>query len=68
MKLPAVSYRTAIIGRRLCPSPGRLEGSVPTIAFELDGQAFTALNGSPHFKFNETIFAGPFFFGPFSAR
>jgi predicted 3-demethylubiquinone-9 3-methyltransferase (glyoxalase superfamily) len=26
-----------------------------TVAFELDGQAFTALNGGPVFKFNETI-------------
>jgi predicted 3-demethylubiquinone-9 3-methyltransferase (glyoxalase superfamily) len=26
-----------------------------TVAFELDGQAFTALNGGPIFKFNEAI-------------
>ena len=26
-----------------------------TIAFELDGQKFTALNGGPHFKFTEAI-------------
>jgi predicted 3-demethylubiquinone-9 3-methyltransferase (glyoxalase superfamily) len=25
------------------------------VAFELDGQAFTALNGGPMFKFNEAI-------------
>ena len=31
------------------------EGSVMTIAFELDGQEFTALNGGPVFKFNEAI-------------
>jgi predicted 3-demethylubiquinone-9 3-methyltransferase (glyoxalase superfamily) len=30
-------------------------GSVMTVAFELDGQAFTALNGGPLFKFNEAI-------------
>ncbi len=30
-------------------------GSVMTIAFELDGQTFTALNGGPIFKFNEAI-------------
>ena len=30
-------------------------GTVMTIAFELDGQAFTALNGGPMFKFNEAI-------------
>ena len=30
-------------------------GSPLTIAFELDGQIFTALNGGPHFKFNEAV-------------
>lgn len=30
-------------------------GSVMTIAFELDGQRFTALNGGPVFRFNEAI-------------
>ena len=34
---------------------GRAAGSVMTVAFELDGQAFTALNGGPLFKFNEAI-------------
>lgn len=34
---------------------GKPAGSVMTIAFELDGQAFTALNGGPMFKFNEAI-------------
>src|SRR5262245_26281585 len=31
------------------------KGSVMTVAFELDGQQFTALNGGPHFKFTEAI-------------
>jgi predicted 3-demethylubiquinone-9 3-methyltransferase (glyoxalase superfamily) len=31
------------------------KGSILTIAFELDGQKFTALNGGPIFKFNEAI-------------
>ncbi len=30
-------------------------GSVMTVAFELDGLPFTALNGGPLFKFNESI-------------
>jgi predicted 3-demethylubiquinone-9 3-methyltransferase (glyoxalase superfamily) len=30
-------------------------GGVMTITFELAGQEFTALNGGPHFKFNESI-------------
>jgi predicted 3-demethylubiquinone-9 3-methyltransferase (glyoxalase superfamily) len=34
---------------------GRPPGSVMTVAFELAGQAFTALNGGPLFKFNEAI-------------
>jgi predicted 3-demethylubiquinone-9 3-methyltransferase (glyoxalase superfamily) len=31
------------------------KGGVLTIAFELDGQRFTALNGGPMFKFNESV-------------
>jgi predicted 3-demethylubiquinone-9 3-methyltransferase (glyoxalase superfamily) len=31
------------------------KGSVLTIAFELDGTTFTALNGGPHFRFTEAI-------------
>jgi predicted 3-demethylubiquinone-9 3-methyltransferase (glyoxalase superfamily) len=34
---------------------GKPAGSVMTVAFELDGQAFTALNGGPIFKFNEAV-------------
>lgn len=33
----------------------REPGSVLIVAFELDGQPFTALNGGPNFKFNEAI-------------
>jgi predicted 3-demethylubiquinone-9 3-methyltransferase (glyoxalase superfamily) len=29
--------------------------SVMTVAFEIDGQSFTALNGGPVFKFNEAV-------------
>jgi predicted 3-demethylubiquinone-9 3-methyltransferase (glyoxalase superfamily) len=31
------------------------KGSVMVVGFELDGQAFTGLNGGPMFKFNEAI-------------
>ena len=31
------------------------KGGVLTIAFELDGQRFTALNGGPMFKFTEAV-------------
>jgi predicted 3-demethylubiquinone-9 3-methyltransferase (glyoxalase superfamily) len=34
---------------------GRAPGSVMTVEFELNGQTFTALNGGPHFRFNEAI-------------
>lgn len=34
--------------------PG-LKDSILTLTFELDGLKFTALNGGPHFKFNEAI-------------
>ncbi|HVE16291.1 MAG TPA: VOC family protein [Chthoniobacterales bacterium] len=34
---------------------GWTPGTVMVIAFELDGQPFTALNGGPHFKFTEAI-------------
>ncbi len=34
---------------------GRPAGSIMTIAFELDGQEFTAINGGPAFTFNEAI-------------
>jgi predicted 3-demethylubiquinone-9 3-methyltransferase (glyoxalase superfamily) len=34
---------------------GRKPGSVMTVEFELDGLTFTALNGGPHFKFNEAV-------------
>jgi len=31
------------------------KGGVMTVAFELEGQPFIALNGGPHFTFNESI-------------
>ena len=31
------------------------EGSVMTVAFELDGEEFVALNGGPRFKFTEAV-------------
>lgn len=34
---------------------GKPAGTVLTVAFELEGQTFTALNGGPQFKFNEAI-------------
>jgi predicted 3-demethylubiquinone-9 3-methyltransferase (glyoxalase superfamily) len=34
---------------------GRPKGSIMTIEFQLEGQKFVALNGGPHFEFNESI-------------
>jgi predicted 3-demethylubiquinone-9 3-methyltransferase (glyoxalase superfamily) len=34
---------------------GRPKGSIMTIEFQFEGQKFVALNGGPHFKFNESI-------------
>jgi predicted 3-demethylubiquinone-9 3-methyltransferase (glyoxalase superfamily) len=34
---------------------GRAAGTVMTVEFELNGQPFTALNGGPHFTFNEAV-------------
>ncbi len=42
---------TARYGENM-PGPA---GSVMVVAFELDGQPFTALNGGPQFKFSEAI-------------
>ena len=62
----AVNYYTAIFknskigktsryGKEGHEIHGKQEGSVLTVEFELDGQAFTALNGGPLFKFNEAV-------------
>ena len=34
---------------------GKEAGSVMTVEFEIEGQKFLALNGGPHFKFDEAI-------------
>ena len=36
-------------------TPSGPEGSVLLVEFTLAGQEFTALNGGPHFKFNESV-------------
>lgn len=44
------------LGELRNPQDGQAPKSNPlTISFELDGQKFTALNGGPHFKFNEAV-------------
>ena len=34
---------------------GKPAGSVMVVEFEINGQTFVALNGGPHFKFNEAV-------------
>jgi predicted 3-demethylubiquinone-9 3-methyltransferase (glyoxalase superfamily) len=43
---------TTRYGKEGAKASGRVEGSVMTIEFELDGQKLTALNGGPMFAFN----------------
>lgn len=41
--------------RSSADTPSGPKGMLLTVSFELDGQKFTALNGGPMFKFNESI-------------
>ena len=47
--------RTARYGEAGREVHGKTPGTVMTVDFELDGMAFTALNGGPQFKFNEAV-------------
>ena len=42
-------------GKEGAAASGQREGSVMTVAYELDGQKFAAINGGPHFKINEAV-------------
>jgi predicted 3-demethylubiquinone-9 3-methyltransferase (glyoxalase superfamily) len=42
-------------GKEGAKAAGRPEGTAMTVAFQLAGQDFTALNGGPHFHFTEAI-------------
>ncbi|HWP00082.1 MAG TPA: VOC family protein [Methylococcus sp.] len=42
-------------GEKGAEASGRPKGTVMTMAFQLEGQEFVALNGGPHFKFTEAI-------------
>lgn len=42
-------------GREAAEVSGRPEGTVMTVAFQLAGQEFVALNGGPEFRFTEAI-------------
>ena len=42
-------------GEETARAAGRPKGTVMTVAFQIEGQEFVALNGGPHFQFNEAI-------------
>ena len=60
-KFYASVFKNSKVGRILrydemsAKAAGRPAGSVLTVEFEIEGQKFTALNGGPQFKFNESV-------------
>jgi predicted 3-demethylubiquinone-9 3-methyltransferase (glyoxalase superfamily) len=50
-KIDSISY----YGKEGFEIHGQKEGTVMTVGFQINGQSFTALNGGPLFKFNESI-------------
>lgn len=46
---------TNLYGKESSKVSGQPEGRVMTVAFVLDGLAFTAINGGPHFEFTEAV-------------
>ena len=51
----AMTFYASIFRRSKVISVNRAQGRVMSVQFELEGQAFMALNAGPHFKFNESI-------------
>ena len=47
--------RTTYYGKAGAQASGQKEGSVMTVQFDLHDLTFLALNGGPHFKFNQSI-------------
>ena len=47
--------RIDAIHRSPADNPSTEKGAVLVVEFTLDGRAFTALNGGPHFKFTEAV-------------
>ena len=44
--------------KEMAAASGQKEGAVMTIAFQLDGQDFTAINAGPHFQFSGAVGMG----------
>jgi predicted 3-demethylubiquinone-9 3-methyltransferase (glyoxalase superfamily) len=51
----AMSLYTSIFKRSKVVAVNRAQGKVMSVQFELEGQAFIALNAGPQFKFTEAI-------------
>jgi predicted 3-demethylubiquinone-9 3-methyltransferase (glyoxalase superfamily) len=51
----AMNLYASIFGRSKVLSVSRAQGRVMAVQFELEGQKFMALNGGPHYQFNEAI-------------
>ena len=51
----AMAFYASIFPRSQTLSVTRSQGRVMSVAFELEGQKFIALNAGPHFKFNEAV-------------
>lgn len=51
----AMNFYASIFERSKVISVNRAQGKVMSVAFELEGQKFMALNAGPHFKFTEAI-------------
>jgi predicted 3-demethylubiquinone-9 3-methyltransferase (glyoxalase superfamily) len=51
----AMNFYASIFERAKVISVNRAQGRVMSVQFELEGQAFMALNAGPHFAFNEAV-------------
>lgn len=54
-KITSTAYYPKTAEEGLADFQLNLAGAVLTVEFELDGQAFTAINAGPEFKFNEAV-------------
>ena len=51
----AMNFYASIFKRSKVNAVNHAQGKVISVQFELEGQQFTALNGGPMFKFNESV-------------
>lgn len=51
----AMNFYASVFPRSRVLGVHRAQGKVMSVEFELEGQKFMALNGGPHFTFNEAV-------------